>query len=472
MGGGRASPPPEADALDLDDANWPNPRLPAGHEAGLPLTDEGLVDRVGRLNYSVDQWRRPTRPRRHRTRTRAVQPRQSRPGADLAPYAAEHDAWSSPHAVAQGLLHVDRPGRRSHLSPQDAARLADGRLRVARRRPRRDRRRHDASHPGRARLGAGAPNTILSRATHHRTAGVERRGRGPCGPVTRSNGSPPKPGRSPRSKALGDEPMTHVADRRFLTAANGRPAGRVALRTPGYRGPHVRGWPPPGLWTSVVATSSTCLIPDVDALLVVRTLGDVVLLACRRACCSGLPGARRRNRWLSAAVLLALAQLVNRPRARSRAGLEWKAGVRRGVQTAARGHVLTRSRSGSCPRGGPGTLGTGVRRRSAARRSARRPRGSGRCPGARRLVQVVRSNGLGAQEGRPGIASVATRPRSYVVSSSSGRGSWPGSRPGSVPCRAWARGAAVGGRGPSTARPRVFRGWTGALGAMYCRLAR
>ena len=96
-----------------------------------PLITEGLVDRVGVSNYSVDQWREAERALRapviaNQVRFSLASPA---PAQDLVPYAAEHDRLVVAYSpLAQGLLHVDRdwaqvPGFRRRTRP---ARRLDG----------------------------------------------------------------------------------------------------------------------------------------------------------------------------------------------------------------------------------------------------------------------------------------------------------------------------------------------------------
>ncbi|HEY5433825.1 MAG TPA: hypothetical protein VIK13_01205, partial [Candidatus Limnocylindrales bacterium] len=108
--------------------------------------------------------------------------------------------------------------------------------------------------------------------------------------------------------------MTHVAHRRFLTTAETqarRPLGAAQRLGP-------VGW----VFTLLAVTWAVIeLRPltefsafdslDKDALLVVRTLGEVALLALPAGLLLGFPGARRRNPWLfRGLVLLALVQLA------------------------------------------------------------------------------------------------------------------------------------------------------------------
>ena len=274
--------------------------------------------------------------------------------------------------------------------------------------------------------------------------------------------------------------MTHVAHRRFLTAAESqarRPRSAAQrMGTVGWTFAALAAvWAVVELWPLTQFSAFDSL--DQDALLVVRTLGDAALLALPAGLLLGFPGARRRNRWLyRGLVLLALVQLA-RPAQRAlqswvleREGPGMFEGVFSPLYEAT---VLVSLAIGVASLAGVWALSDGLFDAGARPRRPVLVVLAGAVVGLELalLVQLVANNGL--EVFMNGLSTIASLAISIAVDAA-----WfvvaarlvAGFTAGLMPRRAWALGAVAGGLLIVDGLVGSVQGWTGALGAMYLSL--
>ena len=274
--------------------------------------------------------------------------------------------------------------------------------------------------------------------------------------------------------------MTHVAHRRYLTAAESqarRPLSAVQRLGPvGWTfAVLAAAWAVVELWPLTQFSAFDSL--DQDALLVVRTLGDVALLALPAGLLLGFPGARRRNRWLfRGLVLLALVQLAQpAQRALQSWVLEREGpGLFEGAFSPLyEATVLVSIAIGVVSLAGVWALSDGLFDAGARPRRAVLVVLAGAAVALELafLVQVVADNGLGVfRDGLPSIASFAISIAIYAAWFVVGARLVAGFAAGLVPRRAWALGALAGGLLIVDSLVTSLQLWTGALGAMSLSL--
>ena len=247
--------------------------------------------------------------------------------------------------------------------------------------------------------------------------------------------------------------MTRAAHRRFLTAAE--VTARRPLSAAQRLGPVgwtfavlAVAWAVVELWPLTQFSAFDSL--GQDALLVVRTLGDVALVALPAGLLLGFPGARRRNRWLfRGLVLLALVQLAQ-PAMRA-----LQAWVLEQVDLSVAGFnplwtamVLVWLAIAVISLAGVWALSDGLFDAGARPRRAVLVVIAGAAVALELavLVQVVADDGLGVfRDGLLSIASFAISIAVYAAWFVVGARLVAGFAAGLVPRRAWALGALAGG---------------------------